>query len=44
MDKTDIPISSRSTEFNVQISAVSIHAHCSQMFRQNYKFNLSLCS
>ena len=43
MDKNDIAISSRITDFNVQISAVSIHSHCSQMFGQNYKFNLSLC-
>ena len=43
MDKNDIAISSRSIDFNVQISVVNIHSHCSQMFRQNYKFNLSLC-
>ena len=40
MDKTDI---ARSTDFNVQISAVNIHSHYSQMFGQNYKFNLILC-
>ena len=44
MDKNDIAISSRSTDFfNVQISAVNIHSHCSQMSGQNYKFNVSLC-
>ena len=43
MDKNDIAISSRSSDFNVQISAVNIHSHCSQMFGQYYKFNLSLC-
>ena len=43
LDKNDIAISSRITDFNVQISAVNIYSHCSQMFRQNYKFNLSLC-
>ena len=44
MDKNDIAISSGiTTEFNVQISVVNIHSHCSQMFGQNYKFNLSLC-
>ena len=43
MDKNDLAISSRITDFNVQISAVNIHSHCSQMFGQNYKFNLSLC-
>ena len=37
-----IAISSRITDFNVEISAVNIHSHCSQMFGQNYKFNLSL--
>ena len=42
MDKNDIAISPRITDFNVQISAVNIHSHCSQMFRQNYKFILSL--
>ena len=42
MVKNDIAISSRSTDFNVQISADNIHSHCSQMFGQNYKFNLSL--
>ena len=42
MDKNDIAISSRITDFNVQISAVNIHSHCSQMFGQNNKFNLSL--
>ena len=41
MDKKDIAISSRSTDFNVQIRAVNIHSHCSQMFGQNYKYNLS---
>ena len=41
MDKNDIAISSRSTDSNVQISAVNMHSHCSQMFGQNYKFNLS---
>ena len=42
--RPDIAISSRITDFNVQISAVNIHSHCSQMFGQNYlKFNLSLC-
>ena len=40
--KNDIAISSRSTDFNVQISAFNIHSHCSQMFGQNYKFNLTL--
>ena len=43
MDKNDITISSRNIDFNVQISAVNIHSHCSQMFGQNYNFNLSLC-
>ena len=43
MDKNDIAISSRITDFNVQISVVNIHSHCSQMFGQNYQFNLSLC-
>ena len=43
MDKNDIAISSRITDFNVEISAVNIHYHFSQMFGQNYKFNLSLC-
>ena len=43
MDINDIAISSRITDFNVQISAVNIHSHCSQVFGQNYKFNLSLC-
>ena len=41
--RPDIAISSIITDFNVQISAVNIHSHCSQMFGQNYKFNLSLC-
>ena len=43
--RPDIAISSRITDFNVQISAVNIHSHCTQMFEQNYffKFNLSLC-
>ena len=41
MDKNDIAISSRITDFNVQITAVNIHSHCSQMFGRNYKFNLS---
>ena len=41
--KNDIAISSRSTDFNVQISAVNIHSRCSQMFVQNYKFNLIFC-
>ena len=43
MDKYDIAISSRITDFNVQNSAVNIHSHCSQMFGQNSKFNLGLC-
>ena len=43
MYKYDIAISSRNTDFNVQITAVNIHFRCSQMFGQNYKFNLSLC-
>ena len=43
MDKNDIAISSRSIDFNVQISAVNIHSHCSLMFGQNYKYILSLC-
>ena len=43
MDKNDIARSSRSIDFNVQISAVNIHSHCSQMFGKNYNFNLSLC-
>ena len=43
MDKNDIAISSTITDFNIQISVVNIHSHCSQMFGQNYKFNLSLC-
>ena len=45
MNKNDIAISSRITDFSVQISAVNIHSHCSQMFGQNYMymFNLSLC-
>ena len=43
MDKNDIAISSRITDFKVQISAVNIHSHCSQMSGQNCKFNLSLC-
>ena len=43
MDKNDLAISSRITDFNVQISAVNIHSHCSQMFGQNCKFNLNLC-
>ena len=42
MDKNDIAISSRITDFNVQISAVNIHSHCSQMFGQNYKFEFML--
>ena len=42
--QNDIAILSRSTDFNVQISAASIHSHCSQMFGQKCKFNLSLCS
>ena len=41
--KPDIAISSGITDFNVQISAVNIHSHCTQMFGQNCKFNLSLC-
>ena len=41
MDKNDLAISSRSTDFNVQISAFNIHSYCSQMFGQNCKFNLS---
>ena len=44
MDKNDLAISSKSTDFNVQISASNIHSHCSRMFGQNYKFNLSLCN
>ena len=36
--RPDITISSRITDFNVQISAVNIHSHCTQMFGQNYKF------
>ena len=43
MDKNDIAISSRSSDLNVQMSAFNIHSHYSQMFGQNYKFNLSLC-
>ena len=44
MDKNDLTISSRSTDFNVQISAFNMHSHCSQMFGQSYnKFKLSLC-
>ena len=34
--KQYLAISSRSTDFNVQISAVNIHSHYSQMFGQNY--------
>ena len=30
--RPDIAISSRITDFNVQISAVNIHSHCTQMF------------
>ena len=43
MDKNDIAISSRITDFNVQISAVNIglHSHCSQMFGQNYMYKLT---
>ena len=41
--RPDIAISSRITDLNVQITAVNTHSHCSQMFGQNYKFNLSLC-
>ena len=41
--RPDIAISSRITDFNVQISVVNIHSHCTQMFGQNYRFNLSLC-
>ena len=41
--QNDIAISSRITDFNVPISVVNIHSHCSQMFGQNYKFNSSLC-
>ena len=25
------------------VQLINIHYHCSQMFGQNYKFNLSLC-
>ena len=32
--RPDIAISSRITDFNVQISAVNIHSHCTQMFGQ----------
>ena len=32
--KNDLAISSRSTDFNVQISAFNIDSHCSQMFGQ----------
>ena len=41
--RPDIAISSRITDFNVQISAVNIHSHCTHIFAQNCKFNLSLC-
>ena len=41
--KNDIAITSRHIDFNVQISAVNIQSHCSQMFGQNYNYNLSLC-
>ena len=40
--RPNIAISSRLTDFNVQISAINIHSHCTQMFGQNCKFNLSL--
>ena len=43
MDKNDLAILSRITDFNVQISAFIIHFHSSQMFGQKYEFNLILC-
>ena len=43
MDKNDIAISPRSTYFNVQISTVNIHSHCSQMFGQTSCNRLSVC-
>ena len=42
INKNDLTISSRITDFNVQISAVNIHSHCSKMVGQNFKLNLSL--
>ena len=38
INKQDLLISSRITNFNVQISAVNIHS-CSKMFGQNYNFD-----
>ena len=40
--KHDLAVSSRSSEFNVEISIGNIHYHCSKMFRLDCKFNLSL--
>ena len=34
---------SRITDFNVQISVVNIHSHCSKMVGRKYRFNLTLC-
>ena len=42
-NKHDLAISSRKTDFNVQISAAYVHHHCAKMFGPEYKFNLSLC-
>ena len=38
--QNDLAISSRITDFNVQISAVNVHSQCSKMVGQNYKFIL----
>ena len=40
--KHDLIVSSRSSEFNADISVVNIHCHFSKMFRLDCKFNLSL--
>ena len=40
--KHDLTVSSRSSEFNVDISVVNVHCHFSKMFRLDCKFNLSL--
>ena len=40
--KHDLAISSRSSEFNADISVVNIHCDFSKMFRLDCKFNLSL--
>ena len=42
-NKHDLGISSRNTVFNVQISSVNTLSLFKDVWRLNYKFNLSLC-